>query len=139
VFYHFSILLISKKLLATKVENRKKTVHNILENLSHSGSLIAKSLEMNRLTVNRIIIRFNGSLSIDRQPAGRPKRRPRSRAAAMKMISSIHMNQGLSDVVRAKKYAATRNFARKTRFRAGSRSYQATKQTNCSAKQDSTA
>jgi predicted transcriptional regulator len=66
----------------TKVETRKKVLHKFLENPSLSGSLIAKSLEMHRQTVNRIIKRFNGSLSIDRQPAGRPKGRPRNKAAA---------------------------------------------------------
>lgn len=118
-----------------ELENKKKVVHKFLENPNASGASIAKSLNLNQRTVRRIIKRFRDSPSVSRASDGGRKPGSADKNLAQKIIRPIKQNPGLSDNDRAKKYGTSPATVRRTRIKAGYKSYRMIKHPNRSEKQ----
>lgn len=122
-----------------EIEIRKLVLRKFIENSSLSGRSIAKDLKLHQGTVNHILKRYKKSLSIERRTGSGGNHTTRNKQLAQKIIRSIKQNPGLSDSDRAKKLNTSRSTVRRTRLKAGFKSYRAIKHPNRSDKQSSVA
>lgn len=111
-------------------------LHTLKENPSYSGSDIARVLKLCPQTVNRVIKRFNESLTIERAPGSGKKPGPVDKILSQKVIRSIKSNPGLSLRDQAKKFKTSKSNIANIRSRHGLKSFQAIKQPNRTDKQN---
>jgi transposase len=118
-----------------EIENRKRIVAQFIENPTTSASSIAKLLKLPRSTVIGVLKRYKETLTVNRSKGGGRKPGPVDKNLHQKIIRSIKQNPGLSDGDRAKRYGTSITTVRKTRLRAGYKSYHARKHPNRNDKQ----
>lgn len=122
-----------------EVERRKLIVDKYLENPSWSGSKIAKSLNLPKTTVCRVLKQYKDSLSFDRKPQLNRRSGTKDKNLEKKVLRAIKQNPGMSDYDLSRKFKKSRSTLRRIRLRAGYKSYKAIKTPNRSMKQNKTA
>lgn len=123
------------KMKTQQEKNRKKILHNFIENPEASISSIAKCLKLARRTVSDVFNRYKESLSIKRKLVSGRKQRIKDKKLAVKIRTSLKANPGLSDRDWGKRYNTSASIVLQTRQKAGYKSNKAIKCPNRNDKQ----
>lgn len=120
-----------------ELERRKLIVHKFHENPGVSNRKLAKSLNLDELTVRKVLKRYNNTLSIERAPRVYPKPMGRNPTMAKAFVRNA-VRKPTSSLQRAQALGTSVTFVQSSLQRAGYKAYKVIKAPRRNEKQSLT-